>query len=89
MDEPGSEKIRVGLIRCDTHGMYYGPLFEKHDPLRLRAPSPEGAETLYTWQAGGNWYYFYTDYAHPKRMTVEAVEGFELVKLWDQDRSAA
>jgi predicted dehydrogenase len=69
--------------------MYYAPLFEKHDPLRFRVPAPEGQPRRYTWQAGGNWYYFYTHYADPKRMTVEQVDGFELVRLWDQDRSAA
>jgi len=83
------DKIRVGLIRCDTHGMYYAPLLAEHDPLRFRAPAPEGAKIRYTWQAGGNWYYFYTHYADPKRITVETVDGFELVKLWDADRSAA
>ena len=24
--------IRVGLIRCDTHGLWYGPLMASHDP---------------------------------------------------------
>ena len=84
-----SDKIRVGLIRCDTHGMYYAPLFAEHDPLRFREPAPQGAATRHTWQSGGNWYYFYTHYADPKRITVETVDGFELVKVWDEDRSAA
>lgn len=89
MTRQSDDKIRVGLIRCDTHGMYYAPLFAAHDPLRFRAPNPEGKPTRYTWQAGGNWYYFYTHYADPERITVETVDGFELVKVWDQDRSAA
>lgn len=89
MAEPKHEKIRVGLIRCDTHGMYYGPLLAEHDPLLFRQPAPKGAKTSYTGQAGGNWYYFYTHYADPTQITVETVDGFELVKLWDKDRSAA
>ena len=29
-------KIRVGLIRCDLHSMYYGALMFKYDPIVLR-----------------------------------------------------
>ena len=34
------DKIRVGLIRCDLHGVYYAALMEEHDPLKLRSPRP-------------------------------------------------
>lgn len=38
-----SEKsICVGLIRCDTHGAYYGALMAPNDPLRLRSPLAPG-----------------------------------------------
>ena len=84
-----SKKIRVGLIRCDTHGMWYGPLMEKHDPLLFRQPMPIGEPSKESWQQGGNWYYFYTYYCRPTMMTAKQVSGFEIVKLWDADRSLA
>lgn len=81
--------IRVGIIRCDTHGMYFGPLMEKHDPVLFDMPVPMSEPAPYTWMRGGNHYYFYTHYCDPTRMTVPRVEGFELVKLWDANRHAA
>ena len=33
-------KIRVGLIRCDGHGLYFGALAAPHDPLQLQMPIP-------------------------------------------------
>ena len=34
--------IRVGLSRCDTHGLWYGPLMAEHDPPGLSAPLSAG-----------------------------------------------
>jgi predicted dehydrogenase len=82
-------KIRVGLIRCDTHGMWYGPLMAEHDPLLLQRPMDPRLPAPYTWQKGGNHRYFYGHYADPTRMTVPFTEGFEIVKLWDEHRGAA
>ena len=82
-------KIRVGLIRCDTHGLWYGPLIERHDPLLFREPMPVDDPMVESWQRGGCWYYFYTYYNDPKRFMAERVSGFELVKLWDANRSLA
>ena len=84
-----NDPIRVGLIRCDTHGAYYGALCARHDPLLLQNPLPIDQEARYSWQHGGTHFYFYTHYADPQRMTVEFVEGFKLSKVWDEDRSAA
>ena len=80
------DKIRVGLIRCDMHGAYFGTLMTEHDPLKLQRP---GRKAHYSWQSGGAHFYFYTHYAAPAQMTVEFVEGFELVKVWDEHRDAA
>ena len=30
--------IRVGLSRCDTHGLWYGPLMAEHAPLVFQHP---------------------------------------------------
>ena len=89
MSRTTSKKIRVGLIRCDTHGMWYGPMLQKHDPLLLRESVPEDGSRQYSWQRGGSWYYLYTNYANPERFTATFVPGFELVKLWDPNRDVA
>ena len=81
--------IRVGLIRCDTHGAYYSALCARHDPLLLQNPLPNDQEARYSWQHGGAHFYFYTHYADPRHLTVEFVEGFKLTKVWDEDRTAA
>ena len=84
------EKTRVGLIRCDTHGAYYAALMDTHDPLLLRDPvSLGGGPARYSWQTGGAHFYFYTHYADPKRIMVGTVDGFEIVKVWDEHRDAA
>ena len=81
--------IRVGLIRCDTHGLYYGPQMAKHDAALFDLPVPAECETRHSWMRGGNHYYFYTMYGDPRRMTAPKVKGFEIVKLWDEDRNVA
>ena len=81
--------IRVGLIRCDTHGAYYGALMAPHDPLRLRSPLTAGAPARYSWQTGGAHFYFYTNYADPGQMTVDFVGGFRLARVWDEYPDAA
>jgi len=85
-----AKAIRVGIIRCDTLGMYFGPLLGKHDPWRLRdplkfTPGPQ----RYTWQGGASHYSFYGHYYQQDKMTVPFVEGFEVVKVWDEFPDAA
>lgn len=81
--------IRVGLIGCDTHGMWFGAQMQKHDPLLFRMPIPMDQKGPYSWMHGGNHYYFYTYYGNPTKMTAPFVEGFEIVKVWDKNRIAA
>lgn len=83
------KKIRVGLIRCDTHGMFFGPLFQPHDPMRLRLPVLLDKPATDSWMRGGNHAYFYSLPGAPTQMTVPMVDGLELVKLWDEDRRTA
>lgn len=83
------KKIRTGLIRCDTHGMWYGPLMADHDPMVLQRPSEGTEENSYSWQSGGIHMFFYGNYGNPRQMSVPFVGGFEIVKLWDIDRRAA
>ena len=56
-----TDDIRVGLIRCDTHGAYYGPLMQEHDPMRLQMPLPIDRPARYSWQHGGAHFYFPID----------------------------
>ncbi len=88
--ETKSEKpIRVGLIGCDTHGMWFGPQMQKHDPVLFSLPLPMDQPGNYSWQHGGTHYYMYTSYPDPSHMTAPFVEGFEIVKVWDKNRTAA
>jgi predicted dehydrogenase len=73
------EKIRVGIIRCDLHAIYYANVLQEHDPYVLREPE----------YGRGGYYYFYSHYNDPKKMAFPIVEGFELVKVWDADRRRA
>ena len=84
-----SDPIRVGLIRCDTHGAYYAALCARHDPLRLQQPLPPDRPGHYSWQHGGAHFYFYTHYADPRQMSVDFVEGFRLARVWDEDCAVA
>lgn len=72
-------KIRVGIIRCDLHAIYYANVVQKHDPYILRDPK----------YGKGGYFYFYTEYRDPAQMTIPQVPGFEIVKLWDEDRQQA
>lgn len=83
------KKIRVGLIRCDTHGLWYAPLMAEHDPFVFQRPTDPRKPQHYSWQMGGCHKFFYEYYADPMRMTVPFVGGFEITKLWDEHRDAA
>jgi len=75
------KKIRVGLIRCDIHGMYYAILMSDHDPIALRDDKISRGHAAY--------YYFYTHYNDPVKMMIPNVDGFQLVKVWDENRAVA
>jgi len=72
-------KIRVGMIGCDLHGLYYGALMEEHDPLVMRS--------LGRGQAA--FFYFYLHYNDPTLMTAPRVPGLTIAKVWDPDPEAA
>ena len=83
------DTIRVGLIRCDLHGVYYGSLIAEHDPLKLRSPRPPEYKDHYVWERGAAHFYHYTNYNDARRLTVEPVDGFDIVNVWDEHREAA
>jgi hypothetical protein len=71
-----SDKIRIGLIRCDTHGYYYGCMMDEADPLALQA---------------NNYvcHHYFSGIYSPARLTMPRVEGFEIVKVWDESPESA
>jgi len=82
--------IRVGIIRCDLHAVYYSTLMDEHDPLLLQRPDPpKSGKTISSWQRGGVHFYHYTNYRDPTLMTAPKVSGFRIVKLWDENRDLA
>jgi len=72
-------KIRTGIIRCDLHAIYYANLIQKHDPYLLREPDI----------GRGGYFYFYTYYNQPRKIAFPEVPGFEVTKVWDEDRQLA
>ena len=84
-----TRNIRVGLIRCDTHGMWFGAQMDDHDPLLLREPMPVSKENRYSWQNAGVHYFYYTIYHAPWQMTAPRVKGFQITRVWDEDRRSA
>jgi predicted dehydrogenase len=77
------------MIRCDTHAAWFGVMMARHDPLKFRTPVPFRENLKYTWMAGGVHYFHYSHYSDPTRMTCPFVGGFEIVRVWDEDREAA
>lgn len=73
------DRIRTGIIRCDLHAIYYANLIQKHDPYLLREPE----------LGKGGYFYFYTYYNQPQKIAFSRVAGFEVTKLWDEDRRLA
>lgn len=69
--------INVGLIGCDTHGIYFGALMHDHDPLTLRKFH------------NTSFFYFYTRHNDPTERTVPKAERFRIKKIWDEDRMLA
>lgn len=74
-----NQPIRVGIIRCDLHAIYFANLMQTHDPLLLRDPAI----------GLGGYFYFYTKHNAPAKLMFPMVPGFELVKVWDNDRGRA
>jgi predicted dehydrogenase len=71
--------------------MWFGPQMMEHDPALLERATTETDENRipYTWMRRGVHFFFYTYYWRPALMTAPRVEGFEIVKLWDEHREAA
>src|SRR3990167_8660355 len=64
------KKIRLGIVRCDTHGYYFGAMLDKCDPLLLQK---------------NNYvvHHYFSDIYDAKRLTMPGIAGFEIVKAYD------
>lgn len=72
-------KIRVGMIGCDLHALYYGVLMEKHDPFTMRSIGRGQAA----------FFYMYLHYNDATVMTAPRVSGLTITRVWDRDPQAA
>ena len=73
--------VRVGLINCDLHGLYYAALFETYDPTLLR-DDPIG-------RGHAAYYYMFMHYNEPRKMTVPGANGLTVTRVWDRDPAQA
>ena len=78
-----NKPIRVGMVSCDTHAIYYAALMAAHNPLKLRQPIA-GIDHEHSWMNGSVHFYFYPFCAQPTKPGFEMVEGFQITKVWDR-----
>lgn len=69
-------KIRVGIMRCDTHGYYFGTLMAPCDPLAI-----EKSNKIV--------HYYATDWYDPANIVLPTTYDFEIVKCWDYEYDRA
>ena len=71
-----SGKIRVGVVNCDLHAVWYGAFIEEPDPRLVM----EHYKIVH--------YYFYYMY-DAEQLAIPRVRGFDIVKCWDRQRTQA
>ena len=66
------KKIRLGLVRCDTHGYYFGAMAAPCDPLLLQK---------------NNYvvHHYFSNIYDPQKLTMPVVAGFEIAKVYDYE----
>jgi len=69
------KKIRLGLVRCDTHGFYYGAMLEECNRELLK-------KNNYV-------VHMYFSDIYDSALTVPRIPGFEITKVYDYDINAA
>ena len=69
-------KIRLGMIRCDTHGYYFGAFMQKFDARLL-----EDVNKIV--------HYYSTDWYDPEHCILPRLSDFEIVACYDYSRDAA
>ena len=69
-------KIRLGMVRCDTHGYYFGIFMQKFDAKML-----ESINKIV--------HYYATDWYDEKHCILPKINDFEIVACYDYDHDAA
>ena len=69
-------KIRVGVLRCDTHAYWYAPLFAKCDCDRFRINDTAC-------------YNIFCSLGDPQKLDIPWVPGFTLASCWDEEEERA
>ena len=69
-------KIRLAMLRCDTHGYYFGMLMARCDPLLL-----EKYNKIV--------HFYATDWYNPENLILPATYDFEIAKCWDPEYKRA
>ena len=67
---PKNRKVRVGIVRCDTHGYYFGMLMAPSDPVFI-----EKVNKIV--------HYYATDWYDPAHIILPTTYDFDLVTCWD------
>lgn len=69
-------KIRLGIIRADTHAYYFGMMMQKCDPIKLM---------------NNNYvvHHYASSIYRPEKITCPNVSGFEISAIYDSDVNAA
>ncbi len=70
------KKIRLGVIRADTHAYYYAVMLDKCDPLL-----PQKYDYVV--------HHYMSNIYRPDAITAPWVDGFEIVKVYDYDTKQA
>ena len=70
------EKIKLGIIRADTHGYYFGIMMDQCDPLLLQTNDYVV-------------HHYASDIYRPDLLTNPKVDGFEIVKIYDYEPEKA
>lgn len=66
------DKLRVGIIRCDTHGFWYAHIFQKPDPVLMRKN-----------HRGCHYYFYRRD--DPSQLRFPPVSGMTVTRVFDED----
>ena len=69
-------KIRLGMIRCDTHGYYFGAFMQRFDTKLL-----EDRNKIV--------HYYATDWYDPEHCILPRINDFEIAACYDYSRDAA
>jgi hypothetical protein len=68
--------VRLGLVRCDTHGYYYGAMLDRCDPSLLQKHNYVV-------------HHYFSSIYDPTQLTMPRVGGFQLAKVFDDDPEKA